>query len=221
MIECSDKNIWYVKRRKKRKKSFFAFFLITIIIVFMVFYYKFFISQQIFAINKSYVTKYSIEAINTAVIKSLNEKIRYEDLISVEKNLQGDIVMMNANSYKMNELSRNIEKNTTEHIDKKLKTGTPVPSLAFTGIGAISGYGNPVYLKTATVTNVWCDFNSIFQSVGINQTLHSIYVNVNVNVAINIPFNSSEEVYNSKILLSETVLVGKVPDFYLNNKLFD
>ncbi len=220
MIECSDKNIWYNKKRKIRKKRIFAFIVILLVVLSAILYYKFFISQQIFAINKNFVKKYSIESVNSAVISSIDNEIRYEDLVYIEKNVQGDIVLMNANSYKMNQVSRLIEKETVDYIDDKLAKGTPIPALAFSGIGAISGYGSPIYLKTATVSNVWCDFESEFTSVGINQTLHSIYVNVNINVAINVPFNNGNENYNSRILLSETVLVGKVPEIYLNGKIF-
>ena len=68
---------------------------------------------------------------------------------------------------------------------------------------------------------MWCNFESEFTSVGINQTLHSIYVCVNIESIINIPFNSSSITHNSKVLLSETILVGKVPELYLNGKIFD
>ena len=121
MIECSDKNIWYIKRRKGKIKRFFVFFLLILIALSLFLYYKLLISNQIFAINQDYVKKYAIEAVNSAVINSLNEELYYNDLISIEKNSQGDIVLMNANSYKMNQLSRSIEKETTDCINKKLE----------------------------------------------------------------------------------------------------
>lgn len=219
MIECSDKNIWYKKRRKGKLKKFFVFFLIVLIIAFIFFYYKFFISKQIFAINQDYVNKYSIESVNVAILSVLEDGLGYNDLINVEKNAQGDIVLLNANSYKINQVSRTIEKVSAENIDVKLSGGTPVPSLAFSGIGAISGYGRPIYLKTATISSVWCEFESKFTSAGINQTIHSIYVNVNLAVSINVPLHSKIENYSTRVLLTETVLVGKVPEFYFNGKL--
>jgi hypothetical protein len=56
--------------------------------------------------------------------------------------------------------------------------------------------------------------------VGINQTLHSIYVNVNCELKITTPLNVQIEKISTPVLLNETVLVGKVPSVYLNGNLF-
>ena len=92
--------------------------------------------------------------------------------------------------------------------------------MAFTGIDLLSGIGQRVYFKTINVTSVICQFNSTFNSVGINQTLHSIYIDVICEVNMNIPLSSIKKTCTTQVLISEAVLVGKVPEIYLNGKIF-
>ena len=61
---------------------------------------------------------------------------------------------------------------------------------------------------------------SKFTSVGINQTLHSIYIDVISTIELNMPLNSATSTCKTQILISETILVGKVPDIYLKDGLF-
>ena len=65
-----------------------------------------------------------------------------------------------------------------------------------------------------------CDFSSKFTAVGINQTLHSIYVDVISEIDLNVPFNNHKVECKTSVLISETVLIGKVPDIYLKEGLF-
>ena len=106
-------------------------------------------------------------------------------------------------------------------IEEKLNNGIPIPFMAFSGVKLLSGYGGNIYLKTVSATNITCEFKSEFKSSGINQTLHSIYVNVIVEISANMPLSSKTSVNKTTILISEAVLIGKVPDIYLKESLFN
>ena len=220
MIECTNKNIWYKKKRKKSAKRLFAFLLLLIISLSLMAYYRFLICTQIFKISSDYAYAYSTEAVNEAVLYSLSESVNYNDLMSVVRNNDGDIVLMSANSYKVNYISREITKTTSNILDRKLKGGIPIPLLAFSGIEILSAYGKEVNFKALNVSSVICDFSSEFKAVGINQTLHSIYVNVICDVKIEVPLAPQVKTCETSVLISETVLIGKVPEIYLNGKLF-
>ena len=61
-----------------------------------------------------------------------------------------------------------------------------------------------------------CDFVSYFQSAGINQTLHKIYIDVYADVNIITPIDEPTVQVKAEILVCENVIVGEVPEFYLN-----
>ena len=127
---------------------------------------------------------------------------------------------MTANSHKINLINKEVCETTAKVLKKKLQNGIPVPILAFSGIDILSGYGNNVYIKTISISSVTSEFDSNFNSIGINQTLHSIYINVLSEVKIEIPLKTYQTTLKTSVLISETVLVGKVPEIYLNGKLF-
>jgi len=222
MIECTDKKVWYIKNKKGRKgKRKFKILLIIILLAIIVIHYYQNVSRQVFNICKDTVYSYSNECINTAVLISLNDKLQYSDLINVEKNSNGEITLISVNSYKTNYLSKSITSQSQILIKNKLKDGIPVPALTFLGIGLLSGQGKDVYVKTVNVTSLNSDFSSEFKSVGINQTLHSVYINVKCALIFEIPLNYTREEVIVKILVSESVLVGKVPEIYLSGGVFN
>jgi sporulation protein YunB len=220
MIECCNNNIWYKKLRKKKFKKFATIFFTVILVLAIIIHYKNNVSVQIFNTCYDYASAYSTEAVNEAVLSSVSINTKYSDIVNVEKNLNGDIVLMQINSTNINIINKEISINTEELLKERLKNGIPIPFFSFSGIKLISGYGPKIFYKTVNVVSVSCNFDSVFKSVGINQTLHSIYLVVVCKVNIEIPSKNNEIIYENLVLLSESVLVGKVPEFYLNGNLF-
>ena len=218
MIECTDKYVYY-KNKSKGYKFRFITFLLFIIVLACYIYYNNIVCKQIFKICGDYANSSCSDCLNSAVLISLNGNVDYNDLIKIEKNSNNEITLITTNSYNVNSINRQVANTTTILLKEKLSKGVPIPSLAFSGISFLSGYGNIINLKTINNVSVACDFSSTFKSVGINQTLHSLYIDVCTTVYIQVPFNNKKEVYNSKILLNESVLVGKVPEIYLNGGL--
>lgn len=58
------------------------------------------------------------------------------------------------------------------------------------------------------------EINSEFTAVGINQTLHRIYLNLSCSISILTPFQTVNKEVSTKVLLTETVIVGEVPSTY-------
>lgn len=216
MVDCTNKNIWYKKRSKKSFKLFFLIFLLIIIFLCSLLYYDRVICKQIFKICADYANSCAAECVNSAVLISLDETVSYNDLIYVENNSNDEIVLISTNSYKVNKINRDVVNTTSKLLKNKMAQGIPIPLLAFSGISFFVGYGKIINLKTINNISVTCDFSSSFESVGINQTLHSIYLEVESILDIEVPLNNKREICKSKILISESVLVGKVPEIYLN-----
>ena len=220
MIECTENYVWYKKRKKRSFKRFFSVVLILAILICIYMYYKRAICGQIFYICTQKAYSISTECANTAVLVSIEDDIKYTDLIYVEKNINGDIVLMTTNSLKINTINRQVANATNMLLKNKISQGFELPIGAFTGVNFLSGYGSKIRLKLTNSIAVICDFSSNFTSVGINQTLHSIYIDVICTVNLHMPLNNTISVCKTQILISESVLVGKVPDIYLKDGLF-
>ena len=64
--------------------------------------------------------------------------------------------------------------------------------------------------------NIEAKIDSEFTAVGINQTVHRIYLDLNCSIGILSPFETITKEVSSKVLLTETVIVGEVPSTYYN-----
>jgi sporulation protein YunB len=221
MIEVCNSNIWYIKKQfPKKKNRVIALFLVLIVLFGGYFYYKFVVTEQILQVCKDYSLKIATESINKSVLETLKDKIKYSDLITIEKNANGNVSLMTVNSYKVNNLNREISLNITKNIEHSISQGVPVPFFLFSGINLLSGYGPTIKYKAVFINKVESNFSSIFQTVGMNQTLHSIYIDISVEMVLEMPANSKKESCKGSVLVGETIIVGKVPDTYLNGKIF-
>lgn len=159
-------------------------------------------------------------AVNDAVFYTLSDSIRYEDLVSITTNEQGDIVAVSANALKINKIARDTASISQSNLKNLSLNGIPIPLGALTGIEAFAGLGPNIHFRIIPVTSVSCDFTSSFESVGINQTKHSIYLNVIADISIVMPSRTENFAVRTEILVGESVIVGQIPDAYLQSDIF-
>ena len=220
MIEVCSENIYYKKSKPKKKKRFKRFVIFFAIFLGFFCYYRFLICPNLINIVAESCNSFATSSINKAVLISLSNSVNYSDLVSVEKNSNGEIVYMSANSYKINYLSKEISQNSLTIFKDAISNGVKIPLGSFFGFKLFSGVGPNVKVKSFNVSSVSSTFYGEFKSVGINQTAHSIYINVKSKVVFNIPLYKKIVEFSMPILISETIIVGKVPDIYLNKDLF-
>ena len=223
MIECTDEFIYCTtfgrknrRNRKKRLKRFFIFTIILILAIYLFYHINSAVFNLVSEICEDYTYSVALSSINKAVMESLDDELKYSDVVKVEKNSVGDISLISSDPIKINSISRQVTESTEKILTDKLKEGIPIPVFAFTGIKLASGYGPSVEYDAITVVGVNCEFKGEFTSVGINQTLHSLYITVTCK--IDIEFLSKKRSFDcrSDVLVSEAVLIGKVPEVYLN-----
>ena len=86
----------------------------------------------------------------------------------------------------------------------------------FLGISALSGISPNFKIAMERAGNIDTKIDSEFTAVGINQTLHRIYLDLKCSISILTPFETINKEVSSKVLLTETVIVGEVPATYYN-----
>lgn len=213
MVECTNKNL-YKKAKKVKKGRRRFFFLLFLVIVFSL-YYKLVVLNNVFNILIHKTNSIMSYETNKAIIfYSSNQD--YSSVVNVEKDKNDDIVLISLNSLTVNKFTRQIVDKLSKNMSDIIDNGVEIPILAFSGIEAISGYGAEINYKAIEIVSVNCEYDCTFKSVGINQTLHSIYANVTSRVIIEAPLGEKVQEFSSKVLLCESVIIGKVPEIYLN-----
>ncbi|MBO5714643.1 MAG: sporulation protein YunB, partial [Clostridia bacterium] len=157
---------------------------------------------------------------NTSIYENYQNIGEYNDIITVEKNDLGDIILLDFNSFQINKINNEIITKTSAIMSDKIENGIEIPLLAFSGLSFISGYGANVNYKSLSVSKIVGEYRSEFESSGINQTLHSVYIDVVCQVEVIFPLNKTMLETRVPVLLCQSVLVGKVPEVYLSGNLF-
>ena len=140
----------------------------------------------------------------------------YDELFTIEKDSEGNIIMIKSNIVKINEIISDVPNKIQEEIDKRGKENIEIALGSFTGFKLLSGKGPGVPIKISTIGNVETDLKSEFTAQGINQTLHRVYLQVVCEVSVLTPYNSITEKISNQVLLAENVIVGKIPNTYYN-----
>ena len=209
------------KKKQKGKRRLIKFILILIVIsVVLFFYFQRNVTRVLISISEATMRASTTIAVNDAVYYTLSDDMRYDDLVTITRNEQGNIVGLSANSLKINKIARDTASISQSNLKNLSLNGIPVPLGALTGIEAFAGLGPSIHFRIIPVSSVSCGFSSSFESVGINQTKHSIYLNVIADISIVMPSRTENFAVVTDILVGESVIVGAIPDTYLQSDIF-
>ena len=209
-----------VKKRRRKKKLFVWLSFIAILAVILFVYFQRNVTRVLISISEATMRASTTIAVNDAVYYTLSDEMRYEDLVSVNRDDTGNIVSVGANALKINKIARDTASISQSNLKNLSLNGIPIPLGALTGIEAFAGLGPSIYFRIIPVSSVACGFSSTFESVGINQTKHSIYLNVIADISIVMPSRTENFAVMTQVLVGECVLVGKIPETFFQGDLF-
>lgn len=209
------------KRAKKKKIKAIAAIL-TLILLFTgaFFYFNKQAHEVIDQLTRATISNRLTVKMNAAfdeLMASFDDE--YSSYVHIERNSSGEITLITADMIKINKLMAQYSTIVQSHVSEIEEDDIAVPMLAFTGWPLVSTLGADIKLDIVAVGDAPCSYRSEFKEMGINQTLHSIYIDVSAKVEIILPIDNIEVECPSSALVCESVIVGRVPQFYLQNKL--
>jgi len=153
---------------------------------------------------------------NDAVAKQIeNGNIQYDRIVYFEKDVNGRITALKTNIGEVNHLKTDI----LNIINGKILAldaadiGVPIGSLFLPEFFSGKGFTIPVHILA--IRNSDATFSSNFLQAGINQTLHQLVMEVSVDAAVLVLGETSTFQVSSQIVVAETVIVGEVPNTFI------
>ena len=141
--------------------------------------------------------------------------IAYDRIVYFEKDLDGRITALKTNMSEVNRLKTDVlniindEILALDHSD----IGIPLGSLFLPEL--FSGKGPAIPVHILSIRNSDASFDSSFSQAGINQTLHRLNMEVSIDVAVLVLGETSSFTVTSEVVVAETIIVGQVPNTYL------
>ena len=202
---------------RRRIQSLLHFFLILLaisIILFIAFRSRY--REVIRELAETQVKNSTSDLTNDAIAKQIAEgTIQYDRIVFFEKDLDGRITALKTNMSEVNRLKTDILNIINDEI-LALDTsdiGIPLGSLFLPEL--LSGKGPAIPVHILSIRNSDAVFSSNFVQAGINQTLHQLIMLVSVDVAILVLGQTGTFTVNSEVVVAETVIVGDVPNTFL------
>ncbi len=123
---------------------------------------------------------------------------------------------MQANTIMMNRLASDVALTVQETIRSIRASSIKVPLGNIFGSQLLAQYGPAINIDVTPIGRVNVDFFTEFEDSGINQTRHKIYLLVRTEIQTIVPFSSSTILVESMVPIAETIIVGRVPENYIN-----
>ena len=153
---------------------------------------------------------------NDAIAKQIAAgNIAYDRIVYFEKDLDGRITALKTNMSEVNRLKTDVLNIINDEIMllDNSDIGVPIGSLFFPEL--FSGKGPAIPVHILSIRNSDASFVSSFSQAGINQTLHRLNMEVNIDVAVLVLGETSSFTMSSEVVVAETIIVGQVPNTYL------
>lgn len=155
-------------------------------------------------------------ALNDAIAAIMDQNITYDDLMQVVYDKQGKVSMLQANTMRMNELGSRIVLAAQRNLENVSAQCIRVPIGAATHIALLEGSGPRVSVRMLPVGSVTTEFRTEFESAGINQIRHKIYLEAVTRVDLIAPNGAESIAVRSQISVAESLIIGDVPDSYVD-----
>ncbi|MBQ8881943.1 MAG: sporulation protein YunB [Clostridia bacterium] len=205
-------------KKTKRKKRFLSFFF-ALIFAFglVVFYYNATILPIVDTMSQEKMRALTVTAVNNAVSEVINASPSSTNMLKIYYDNDKTISSIVINSVAVNKIVKDLTAKVSTNLENMKEYGIDIPIGSFTGIVFLSGLGPSVNLRVLPVASVTPKLFSEFKEMGINQTHHRLYVKLNTSVSVVLPGANNIMQTITEISLSESIIVGKIPDTYLNS----
>ena len=173
-------------------------------------------SKPIRTLAQTQVKNVTSDLINDAIDAQIESgSIQYDRIVYFEKDLSGKITALKTNMTEVNRLKTDILNIINDEILELDSSDLGIPLGNMLLPEFLSGKGPDIPVHILAIRNSDASFSSTFTQAGINQTLHQLNMHVSVDVTLLVWGKSESYTIESQVVVAETVIVGQVPNTFL------
>lgn len=158
----------------------------------------------------------AIENIHQTIQTKIVPELEYSQLVELRLTNDGRVAYMQPKTGAINRISSIAALSIQEQLKQLPQEIVKIPLGQVLGIKTLASYGPLLPVKIIPVGVVESTIKDQFDSAGINQVRHKILINIETTIKMVVPLVREEIVVNTDVPLAEAIIMGDVPDFYLN-----
>lgn len=193
-----------------------VFLLLVVIALSLLIIFRIRYHDAIRELSESQVRNATSDLINDAIDRQIESgNIRYDRIVYFEKDLNGRIAALKTNMAEVNRLKTDILNLINDEILALDTANITIPIGSLVLPEFFSGQGIGIPIQILSIRNSDGSFKSYFSEAGINQTLQQLTMDVSVDVSVLVLGKTESFTVSSQVVVAETVIVGQVPNTYL------
>ena len=198
------------------RKIFIRLMILCLLLVVVVGILRIRFYPVIQSLAQTQVKNTASDLINDAIAEQIAaENIQYDRIVYFEKDLNGRITALKTNIGEINRLKTDVLNIINDEVLAADESGLGVALGSLFLPEFLSGKGPILPVRILAIRNSEADFTSAFQEAGINQTMHQLNLEVMLDITVLVLGRTESFTVSSHMVVAETVIVGDVPDTYL------
>jgi sporulation protein YunB len=197
------------------------FFLLALIVFALTRLGSFFDSNilpAILSIAEARTNALAVRAVNEAVAEKFAGNILYQDVVILQKDQEGKIVMAQTNVREVNRLVAETTLQAQGALTALSEEKLYIPFGQALNNIFLAGLGPRIPVTVIPVGFVSTEITDTFEEAGINQVRHKLYLRIRAEVQVAIPFMSSVTHVSTSVPIVDAIYPGAVPDTVINLK---
>lgn len=167
-----------------------------------------------------YISTEVTNILSNHISKIITEQLKYQNLDLVEYiyDNNNNVSNISLNSYNINKLLAISNDKLSELIysneiqNKLLDVEFPLGQML--GLTLLAKLGPKIYIDTLLINDYKIDLLTDLVEYGINNTMFSAFLLININVTLLIPLRETKVNFQTKLYLINEILQGQIPNIY-------
>ena len=144
-----------------------------------------------------------------------SHSLTYSSIITANKDENGSVQFLNTDFNNINKFKQDFEKSISEYLNKNTYIKCYVPLGAVFCSDLFSTIGPEIPIGILISSHAEVEFRDAFSSGGVNQTKHTILLNIKIFSKLHNAAVSSTIETSFDIPIAESIIVGEVPSVML------
>lgn len=205
----------YVKRRA-RLRSLLIFCIAASLLVALLIRIDRAIRPNLCAVCESETQQFASRLMAESIAEVLaEESYSYSDFATLVYDTSGNVTAVETMTQNVNAMQSAMLTKVQDRLDACRDVTLEVSLGTATGVWLFAGRGPHVSVRLMPIGNASVKLISALESAGVNQTCHTIRAEVTAEIQAAIPFSQTTAQVHYSCLITETVIVGSVPESYL------
>lgn len=155
-------------------------------------------------------------AVNTALSETGGIDIKYEDLMDWKTDGHGNIVAVQPNTGEINRIAAKTTTQVQEALREIEGVRISVPIGQVFGSALLAHMGPWLTVTVVPIGVVSTTVTDQFETAGINQLRHRVYLEIEAYVKILVPLVTSNVRVMTTMPIAESIILGEVPNVYVH-----